>query len=70
MDATGIRALDQMATDFMQHGATVLLSELRPNVRQKLERGGVIERIGEDHVFETLARAMLRANEPTPAIVI
>jgi len=70
MDATGIRALDQMVTDFVQHGATVLLSELRPNVRQKLERGGVIARIGEDHVFETLARAMLRANEPRPAIVI
>ena len=35
IDATGIVALEQMIEDFKRHGATVLLTELRPNVRYK-----------------------------------
>jgi len=33
--------------DFKRHGATVLLVELRPNVRYKLGRSGVIAEVGE-----------------------
>jgi hypothetical protein len=36
--------------------------EVRPNVRYKLERGGLIAHIGEDNVIETLDLALLRAN--------
>jgi hypothetical protein len=54
-------------TDFKRHGATVLLVEVRPNVRYKLERGGVIAHVGPDNVIDTLDEALRRAEELRPA---
>jgi SulP family sulfate permease len=58
MDATGIDAVKEIIQDFKRHGATVLLVELRPNVRYKLQRGGVIAELGEAHVIDTLQNAL------------
>jgi SulP family sulfate permease len=63
VDATGIFAIEEIITDFRRHGAAVLLAEVRPNVRYKLERGGVIAHIGADNVTDTLDQALLRAKE-------
>jgi SulP family sulfate permease len=63
VDATGLFALEEIITDFKRHGATVLLVEVRPNVRYKLERSGVITHVGQDNVIETLEQALLRAKE-------
>lgn len=62
MDATGIDALEEIIRDFKRHGATVLLVELRPNVRYKLQRGGVIEELGEAQVIDTLENALQLVN--------
>jgi sulfate permease, SulP family len=61
MDATGISAIDEIITDFLKHDATVLLSEVRPNVLLKLERAGLVRRLGADNLTETLALALKRA---------
>jgi anti-anti-sigma regulatory factor len=58
IDATGINALEEMVGDFKRHGASVLLVELRPNVRYKLERAGVIAQVGEEHTIDTLDNAL------------
>jgi MFS superfamily sulfate permease-like transporter len=58
IDATGINALEQMVGDFKRHGASVLLVELRPNVRYKLERAGVVAQVGEEHIIDTLDNAL------------
>jgi MFS superfamily sulfate permease-like transporter len=63
MDATGIIAIENMVADFQRHGAVVLLTELKSNVRRKLERGGVIAQVGEARVVGTLARALELAEE-------
>jgi len=63
LDATGIIAIEHMVADFQRHGAVVLLSELKPNVRGKLQRGGVIAQVGEARVVDTLARALELALE-------
>jgi sulfate permease, SulP family len=63
VDATGIFAIEEIITDFKRHGATVLLVELRANVRYKLERSGVITHVGQENVIETFAQALLRAKE-------
>jgi SulP family sulfate permease len=60
VDATGISALDQIITDFLKHDATVLLSEVRPNVLHKLERAGLVRRLGADNLTATLALALER----------
>jgi len=67
VDATGIFAIEEIISDFKRHGATVLLAEVRPNVRYKLERSGVIAHAGEDNVIDTLESALLRANRLQPA---
>jgi SulP family sulfate permease len=58
IDATGIDAIEEMIADFTRHGASVLLVELRPNVRYKLERSGVIAGVGEQNVIDTLEHAL------------
>jgi sulfate permease, SulP family len=63
VDATGIFTLEEIITDFTRHGAAVLLAEVRPNVRYKLERGGVIAHVGQDNVTDTLEQALSRAEE-------
>jgi sulfate permease, SulP family len=60
VDATGISAIDEIVTGFLKHDATVLLSEVRPNVLRKLERAGLIRRLGTDNVTATLALAIER----------
>jgi SulP family sulfate permease len=66
LDATGIFAIEEIITDFKRHGGTLMLTELRPNVRYKLERGGVLAQIGPDRVTDTLEQALQRARELTP----
>jgi len=58
IDATGILAIEEMISDFKRHGARVLLVEIRPNVRYKLDRGGVIAQVGEENVIESLDLAL------------
>jgi SulP family sulfate permease len=60
VDATGISAIDEIITDFLKHDATVVLSEVRPNVLRKLERAGLVRRLGADNFTETLALALKR----------
>jgi SulP family sulfate permease len=64
VDATGMLALEEMIGDFRRHGSAVLLVELRPNVRRKLDRGGVIQQLGAENVFDTLAEALKRTGGP------
>ena len=61
VDATGIFAIEGIITDFLKHGATVLLTEVRPNVLRKLERAGLIRKLGADNLAATLALAIERA---------
>jgi sulfate permease, SulP family len=68
VDATGIFALEEIITDFKQHGTAVLLVEVRANVRYKLERGGVIAHVGAENVIDTLEQALLRAKELRPVV--
>jgi sulfate permease, SulP family len=60
VDATGISAIEEIITDFLKHDATVLLSEVRPNVLHKLERAGLVRRLGADNLTATLPLALER----------
>ncbi len=63
VDVTGIFAIEEIITDFRRHGAAVLLVEVRPNVRYKLERGGVIAHLGQENMIDTLEHALERAKQ-------
>lgn len=61
VDATGISAIKEIITDFLKHQATVVLSEVRPNVLRKLERAGVVRHLGAENVADTLEAALQHA---------
>jgi SulP family sulfate permease len=63
VDATGIFAIQEIIADFKRHGSTVMLVEVRPNVRHKLARGGIIEQVGLENIVDTLEHAVSRAEE-------
>ncbi|MEP6548377.1 MAG: SulP family inorganic anion transporter [Gammaproteobacteria bacterium] len=63
VDATGIFAIEEIISDFKRHGAVVLLVEVRPNVRYKLERGGIIAHVGPENVIDSFELALARAKE-------
>jgi SulP family sulfate permease len=66
LDATGMNAIEEIVQDFQRHGARVMLVELRPNVRYKLDRGGVIATVGEVNVIDTLEQALALTRPPAP----
>ncbi len=61
IDTTGMLALEEIIADFSRHGAPVLLTEVRPTVRRKLQRSGVLDRLGADNIYDTLDAALARA---------
>ncbi|MFO0335651.1 MAG: SulP family inorganic anion transporter [Pseudomonadota bacterium] len=54
MDTTGLNALDEIVDDFRRNGGRVVLCELRDNVRLKLERAGILAKVGADGTWESL----------------
>ncbi|MFZ2628664.1 MAG: sodium-independent anion transporter [Rugosibacter sp.] len=54
VDATGMQSLADMADDFRRHGTRLVLCEVRPNVLEKLQRAGVLEKVGAENVYPTL----------------
>lgn len=61
MDTTGLSALDEIVVDFQRTGTRVVLCEVRANVLAKLERAGILSRIGAAGVCATLAEFAISA---------
>lgn len=55
MDTTGLSALDEIVADFQRTGTRVVLCEVRANVLEKLDRAGILARIGTTGIYPTLA---------------
>jgi SulP family sulfate permease len=55
MDTTGLRSMEEIVSDFQRGGTRVVLCEVRANVREKLERAGIIAQLGEGNLIEHLA---------------
>jgi len=61
MDATGLHALEEVAARLQRRGASLLLSGVHAQPLIALERSGVLERIGADHLFANFAEAVAYA---------
>jgi SulP family sulfate permease len=61
MDTTGLSAMDEIVEDFQRAGTRVVLCEVRANVREKLERAGILARLGAGGLWDTLAQFALMA---------
>lgn len=63
MDATGLRALEDLLDKTRRDGTTVVLSGVHAQPMNVLERAGLIERIGRENVTGDYAAAVERARE-------
>lgn len=63
MDATGLRALEEVHERFLRQGTLLILSGVQEQPRRVLERSGLLERMGHDNVLDTFPRAVLRARD-------
>lgn len=55
MDATGLEALNELIDDFHKAKTLVSLAEVRPNVLAKLQRAGIVEKVGANRIYATVA---------------
>lgn len=61
MDATGLRALEEVLARFRRNGVTLLLSGVRAQPMMVLTKSGMLERLGEDNVLGSFREASVRA---------
>lgn len=67
IDLSGIQALLELQEELCEEEVTVMLSSVQPKVLEELRRGGLIERIGEEHVFDSAEFAIVRAQKEMEA---
>jgi SulP family sulfate permease len=63
MDATGLRALEDVYTKTLHEHTRLVLSGVQPQPRKVLESSGLLARIGEDNVHGEIDAALARARE-------
>lgn len=63
MDITGLVALEDIYYDLKRHNCQLLVTGLQPQVKQLLERTGLMEKIGNDNCFETTDAAIFAISD-------
>lgn len=63
LDATALRALEDVFQKARHDGTTVVLSGVRSQPHQAMERSGLLTMIGDENVFGNIDRALQRARE-------
>ncbi len=63
VDATGMQSLADLVEDFRASGTRVVFCEVRANVMEKLSRAGVVQKVGPENVFDSLADFMRSSEE-------
>lgn len=58
IDSTATAMLDQVRAELAAKGMRLCLAEVHAEVREILERGGVVERVGAEYVFDDLEDAI------------
>ena len=61
MDATGLRALQEVHARFRRHGVTLLLSGVRSQPMMVLVKSGTLDQLGEENVLGSFREASVRA---------
>ena len=70
IDLSGIQAMLELVEELEEEGIKVMLTSVQPKVESKLRQGGLIDIIGEDHIFQSAEFAILEAGELLSASII
>lgn len=63
IDLSGIQALIELVEEMEANGTEIYLTSVQPKVLEEMRRGGLIELIGEQYVFESAEEAIVVAQE-------
>jgi len=63
IDLSGIQALHELVTELEEHGTEVYLTSVQPKVLDEMRRGGLIDIIGEEYVFDSAEEAIVVAHQ-------
>lgn len=63
IDLSGIQALLELVTELEAHGTEVYLTSVQPKVLAEMRRGGLIDLIGEEYVFQSAEQAIVIAQK-------
>ncbi|TSI10093.1 SulP family inorganic anion transporter [Lysinibacillus sp. BW-2-10] len=61
IDTTGEEYFRNIVKDFKSHGGTLLVSEVRPSLKQTMDQNGLTKEIGEQNFYEHTGEAIDRA---------
>ena len=62
VDATALHNLEILIKSSQSEGIHIVLSGVRPNVRESLEHAGIDRLIGRDHICDHITKAVVMAN--------
>lgn len=62
IDATGLHNLELLIQASQKEGIHVVLSGVKPNVRESLAHAGIDRLLGDDHICDHISRAVIMAN--------
>ncbi len=62
IDATGLHNLEILIKSSQSEGIHVVLSGVRPGVKEALDHAGIDKLIGEDHICDHITKAVVMAN--------
>jgi SulP family sulfate permease len=62
VDATALHNLEILIKSSESEGIHVVLSGVKPNVRESIEHAGLHKLIGEDHICDHITKAVVMAN--------
>ena len=62
VDATALHNLEILIKSSQNEGIHIVLSGVRPNVRESLEHAGIDSLIGRDHICDHITKAVVMAN--------
>ena len=63
IDLSGIQAIHELVTELEEHGTEVYLTSVQPKVLDEMRRGGLIDIIGEEYVFDSAEEAIVVAHQ-------
>ena len=58
VDLTALDALDQLRTELERRGIVFAMARVKQDLRDSLRAAGLLDKIGEDHIFPTLPTAV------------
>jgi len=68
IDTTGLVALEDIYRDLKRHDCRLMLTGLQPEVKEILNRTGLLDKIGSDNCFDTTTQAIYAIHPHLPIL--